>query len=81
MTVQSSQRAQRRANTSQFVSGAAVLDVVRLGEPPVGEYDFVDRRRVFAKSGRLDLNQRPLRPERSALAKLSHAPSLVAKSF
>ena len=25
-------------------------------------------------SGRLDLNQRPLRPERSALARLSHAP-------
>ncbi len=27
-----------------------------------------------ANSGRLDLNQRPLRPERSALAKLSYAP-------
>ena len=27
------------------------------------------------KSGRLDLNQRPLRPERSALAKLSYAPT------
>jgi hypothetical protein len=26
------------------------------------------------KSGRLDLNQRPLRPERSALARLSYAP-------
>ena len=28
----------------------------------------------FDESGRLDSNQRPLRPERSALAKLSHAP-------
>jgi hypothetical protein len=28
------------------------------------------------KSGRLDLNQRPLRPERSALARLSYAPCM-----
>ena len=28
----------------------------------------------LAKSGRLDLNQRPLRPERSALSRLSYAP-------
>ena len=31
------------------------------------------------KSGRLDSNQRPLRPERSALAKLIHAPKLILK--
>ena len=31
------------------------------------------------KSGRLDSNQRLLRPERSALAKLSHAPKLILK--
>ena len=30
--------------------------------------------RGFARSGRLDSNQRPLRPERSALARLSYAP-------
>jgi hypothetical protein len=33
---------------------------------------------AMEKSGRLDLNQRPLRPERSALARLSYAPSLNA---
>ena len=33
------------------------------------------------KSGRLDLNQRPLRPERSALAKLSYAPCCVPATF
>ena len=33
--------------------------------------------RSFHMSGRLDLNQRPLRPERSALSKLSYAPRLV----
>ena len=35
------------------------------------------KRLVFDRpfqSGRLDLNQRPLRPERSALTKLSYAP-------
>ena len=34
------------------------------------------RRKAFypVNSGRLDLNQRPLRPERSALSKLSYAP-------
>ncbi len=31
-----------------------------------------------SKSGRLDSNQRPLRPERSALARLSHAPPFVS---
>ena len=30
--------------------------------------------RILRKSGRQDLNLRPLRPERSALAKLSHSP-------
>ncbi len=30
-----------------------------------------------SKSGRLDLNQRPLRPERSALARLSYAPNCL----
>ena len=32
---------------------------------------------TFVKSGRLDLNQRPLRPERSALARLSYAPQFL----
>ena len=32
------------------------------------------------KSGRQDLNLRPLRPERSALAKLSYAPSCGRKT-
>ena len=31
----------------------------------------------FPKSGRRDLNPRPLRPERSALAKLSYSPQFV----
>ena len=35
----------------------------------------------YVKSGRLDLNQRPLRPERSALSKLSYAPSLLRTTF
>src|SRR5262245_30110932 len=29
---------------------------------------------IYNESGRLDLNQRPLRPERSALSRLSYAP-------
>ena len=35
----------------------------------------------LSKSGRQDLNLRPLRPERSALAKLSYSPKVVIQPY
>ena len=57
------------------------LDDVTLVPTYNGPFDLLaEGRRNGFESGRLDSNQRPLRPERSALARLSHAPLLLASS-
>ena len=55
------------------LSGRAELRSPRKGEPPAGTKKLLWEESNL--SGRADLNRRPLRPERSALTGLSHAPN------